>query len=127
MDRYQRNNVCSTLFALSAFADCIFRVSSSTGLGAGSITNLATRTEASGAIEASSIYKYGNYYYLFTSWDVCCQGTSSTYNIRVGRADSVSGTYYDADGVSLLEGGGTLVLETHDAVQSHHLVCPFGT
>ncbi|KAF8889230.1 secreted arabinase [Mucidula mucida] len=91
-------------------------VSSSTGLGAGSITNLATRTEASGAIEASSIYKYGNYYYLFTSWDVCCQGTSSTYNIRVGRADSVSGTYYDADGVSLLEGGGTLVLETHDAI-----------
>lgn len=29
---------------------------------------------------------------------------------------SVAGTYYDANGVSLLESGGTLVLETHDSV-----------
>ena len=29
---------------------------------------------------------------------------------------SLSGTYVDASGVSLLSGGGTLVLETHDSV-----------
>ncbi|KAK0237279.1 secreted arabinase [Armillaria nabsnona] len=69
-----------------------------------------------GAIEASSIYKYGSYHYLFTSWDVCCSGISSTYNIRVGRSTSISGTYYDKSGVSLLSGGGTLVLESHDAI-----------
>lgn len=53
-----------------------------------SVTSLATRTANSGAIEASSIFKFNNLYYLFTSWDNCCQGTSSTYNIRVGRSTS---------------------------------------
>ncbi|KAK0476982.1 secreted arabinase [Armillaria novae-zelandiae] len=95
----------------------MIKLNSSTGLSSGSsVTSLAQRTEASGAIEASSIYKYGSYYYLFTSWDVCCSGTSSTYNIRVGRSTSISGTYYDKSGVSLLSGGGTLVLESHDAL-----------
>ncbi|PBK85632.1 glycoside hydrolase family 43 protein [Armillaria gallica] len=95
----------------------MIKLNSSTGLSSGSsVTSLAQRTAASGAIEASSIYKYGSYYYLFTSWDVCCSGTSSTYNIRVGRSTSISGTYYDKSGVSLLSGGGTLVLESHDAI-----------
>ena len=31
---------------------------------------------AGGAVEASSIYKNGSYYYLFTSWDTCCAGMS---------------------------------------------------
>ena len=38
------------------------------------------------AVEASTIFKYGSFYYLFTSWDRCCSGTNSTYNIRVGRS-----------------------------------------
>ncbi|KAG5717197.1 hypothetical protein E4T56_gene15316, partial [Termitomyces sp. T112] len=56
------------------------------------------------------------YYYLFSSWDTCCQGTSSTYNIRVGRSTSVNGPYVDSSGVALTTGGGTLVLQTHDAI-----------
>lgn len=48
-------------------------------------------------------------------------GTSSTYNIRVGRATSVAGPYVDASGVSLLNGGGTLVLASHDSVRSSAL------
>ncbi|KAG6837620.1 hypothetical protein H0H93_006141 [Arthromyces matolae] len=80
------------------------------------ITSLAQRTANSGAIEASVIYKYGSYYYLFTSWDNCCEGTSSTYNIRVGRSTSPTGGYVDQSGVSLLNGGGTLVLQTHDSI-----------
>ncbi|KAJ6620729.1 glycoside hydrolase family 43 protein [Mycena sp. CBHHK59/15] len=92
-------------------------LSSSTGKPTStSVTSLATRTADSGAIEASVIYKFGSFYYLFTSWDKCCDGTSSTYNIRVGRSSSVSGPYLDASGVSLLNGGGTLVLETHDSI-----------
>ncbi|KAK0464704.1 glycoside hydrolase family 43 protein [Desarmillaria tabescens] len=95
----------------------LMKLSSSTGLSSSSsVTSLAERTDDDGAVEASSIYKYGSYYYLFTSWDICCEGTSSTYNIRVGRSTSISGTYYDQDGVSLLEGGGTLVLESHDNI-----------
>ncbi|KAJ7175408.1 arabinanase [Mycena filopes] len=80
------------------------------------VTSLATRTADSGAIEASVIYKFGSFYYLFSSWDICCDGTSSTYNIRVGRSTSVSGPYVDASGVSLLNGGGTLVLSSHDQI-----------
>ncbi|KAG5724148.1 Arabinan endo-1,5-alpha-L-arabinosidase, partial [Termitomyces sp. T112] len=65
----------------------LMTLSSSTGKPTStSVTSLAQRTANSGAIEASVIYKFGNYYYLFSSWDTCCQGTSSTYNIRVGRS-----------------------------------------
>ncbi|KAJ7982789.1 glycoside hydrolase family 43 protein [Mycena polygramma] len=92
-------------------------LSASTGKPANSaVTNLATRTANGGAIEASVIYKSGSFYYLFTSWDNCCQGTSSTYNIRVGRSTSPTGGFVDASGVSLLNGGGTLVLGTHDSI-----------
>ena len=35
----------------------------------------------------------------------------STYNIRVGRSERVTGPYLDRDGVAMTEGGGTLVLE----------------
>jgi len=92
-------------------------LSSSTGKPTSSaVTSLATRTADSGAIEASVIYKSGSFYYLFSSWDLCCKGTSSTYNIRVGRATNVAGPYVDQSGVNLLNGGGTLVLAAHDNV-----------
>ncbi|KAF7365439.1 Arabinan endo-1,5-alpha-L-arabinosidase [Mycena venus] len=90
---------------------------SSTGKpSSSSVTSLATRTADNGAIEASVIYKVGSFYYLFSSWDICCQGTSSTYNIRVLRSSSVNGPYVDQSGVSGLNGGGTLVLASHDNV-----------
>ncbi|KAI0071873.1 arabinanase [Panus rudis PR-1116 ss-1] len=81
-----------------------------------SLTSLATRTVDNGAEEAPIIHKNGNFYYLFTSWDHCCQGTSSNYNIRVGRSSSVDGPYVDRDGVAMTAGGGTLVLESHDSI-----------
>lgn len=62
-------------------------------------------------IEAPFIYQHGAYYYLFVSWDFCCQKVKSTYNIRVGRANEITGAYLDKDGKPMLEGGGTLVLE----------------
>ena len=64
------------------------RLSASTGMpSACPMYSLATRpTNVGGAIEASGLFKQGGYYYLFTSWDRCCAGTDSTYNIRVGRA-----------------------------------------
>lgn len=79
------------------------------------------------------MYKNGNFWYLFTSWDNCCKGTSSTYNIRVGRSSSyvgihrhwdvfadfeirVTGPFVDKAGVALTSGGGTAVLATHDSV-----------
>jgi arabinan endo-1,5-alpha-L-arabinosidase len=65
-----------------------------------------------GAIEAASILERGEKFYLFVSFDQCCKGVASTYNIRVGRADRIAGPYRDKDGKAMLEGGGSLVLDT---------------
>ncbi len=65
-----------------------------------------------GAIEAPSILEHEGKFYLFVSFDQCCKGVASTYNIRVGRADRIEGPYLDRDGKDMLEGGGSLVLAT---------------
>ncbi len=71
----------------------------------------ATETAGRGEIEAPFIVRHDGYWYLFLSFDRCCRGPRSTYNIRVGRSRKVTGPYVDRDGVSMLEGGGTMVLE----------------
>jgi arabinan endo-1,5-alpha-L-arabinosidase len=76
--------------------------------------SLASRPRATGqpgAIEAPFIARRNGYYYLFVSFDFCCRGKDSTYNIRVGRSRRVTGPYLDRDGVDMREGGGTLLLE----------------
>ncbi|CAE6338708.1 unnamed protein product [Rhizoctonia solani] len=77
--------------------------------------SLATRT-VNEVIEAPTIVKQDQYYYLFTSWGQCCQGTDSTYHIRVGRATSLTGPYVDQDGVQLTSNGGTTILTAHGSV-----------
>jgi arabinan endo-1,5-alpha-L-arabinosidase len=75
--------------------------------------SLASRPRSSdspGAIEAPTIIRKNNYYYLFVSFDFCCRGKDSTYNIRVGRARRVTGPYIDRNGKPMMEGGGTLVI-----------------
>ncbi|MEO6817521.1 MAG: arabinan endo-1,5-alpha-L-arabinosidase [Edaphobacter sp.] len=62
------------------------------------------------AVEAPFIVHYHHYYYLFTSWDLCCRGTKSTYKTMVGRAKSVIGPYLDKTGKPLTEGGSTELL-----------------
>ena len=63
-------------------------------------------------IEAAYVIKRGGWYYLFVSWDHCCKGATSDYKIVVGRSKKVLGPYRDASGVSMLAGGGTLLLES---------------
>ncbi len=49
---------------------------------------LATRSRsggAPGAIEAAFIIQHDGAYYLFVSFDACCQGAASTYHVRVGQ------------------------------------------
>jgi arabinan endo-1,5-alpha-L-arabinosidase len=65
------------------------------------------------AEEASYIVRHGGYYYLFVSWDYCCQGVNSTYRVMVGRSTSITGGYVDRSGVAMTSGGGTEVLSTH--------------
>jgi len=73
---------------------------------------VADRGSGVNPIEAGFIYSRDGYYYLFFSRDSCCKALDSTYNIAVGRSKSVTGPYEDANGVSLLEDGGTSVLAT---------------
>ncbi|MEV5481878.1 MULTISPECIES: arabinan endo-1,5-alpha-L-arabinosidase [Streptomyces] len=75
--------------------------------------HLATRPDAPHAVEAPYVVKHGRYYYLFVSYDRCCAGTDSTYNIRVGRATKPTGPYTDREVTPMTEGGGTLLLKGH--------------
>lgn len=61
------------------------------------------------AIEAPFIFKKNGFYYLFVSWDYCCQGKDSSYKIVVGRSKEVFGPYLDKEGKKLTQGGGTEV------------------
>ena len=63
-----------------------------------------------GHIEAPFIFKKNGWYYLFASWDLCCQKEKSTYKVVVGRAKSVTGPYLDRKGVDMAMGGGLLVI-----------------
>ena len=64
-----------------------------------------------GAIEAPFLVRRCGYYYLFVSFDACCRGADSTYNLRVGRSRALAGPYLDRAGTALLNGGGTPLLE----------------
>jgi arabinan endo-1,5-alpha-L-arabinosidase len=75
------------------------------------LLSLANRPQNSGALEAPFIVHRCGYYYLFVSWDTCCQGVNSTYNIRVGRSTSVTGPYADKAGTAMSQGGGTLLVQ----------------
>lgn len=72
---------------------------------------LEIASRGGGAIEAPFIVRRCGYYYLFVSFDRCCQGADSTYNTRVGRSSELAGPYVDKAGTPMLSGGGSLVLQ----------------
>jgi arabinan endo-1,5-alpha-L-arabinosidase len=74
-----------------------------------SIASRPHNSNIAGAVEAPFIIKRGDYFYQFVSFDFCCRGVNSTYNIRVGRAKNITGPYLDKAGVPMTSGGGTLV------------------
>jgi arabinan endo-1,5-alpha-L-arabinosidase len=100
----------------------ITKLDPSTMKPTGPLTNIAFRVldPATGTLRANShaaegagIILLDGSYYLFMSWDQCCQGSGSTYKIVYARSDSITGPYYDASGnpSSLSEGtrGGTIL------------------
>ena len=76
--------------------------------------DLAARTAQGGAIEAPFIVRRCGYFYLFASFDRCCDGVSSTYKIHVGRAEKLTGPYLDRAGTPMLQGGGTPLVVADD-------------
>ena len=65
---------------------------------------------ANGDVEAAYVKQRGAFYYLFINRGTCCQGSSSTYRILVGRSTSPNGPFLDKTGANLNNGGGTLLL-----------------
>ena len=72
---------------------------------------LADSDPGDGALEAPFIFKKNGYYYQFLSWDLCCRGEKSTYKVVVGRSKTITGPYLDKEGISLNQGGGTLLIQ----------------
>lgn len=76
------------------------------------LTHLAWARE----IEAPVIFRRCGYYYLFVTWGLCCPGEGRSvndlsYRVAVGRSENIMGPYVDRDGVSLVDGGGTLLVQ----------------
>ncbi|MEU4241130.1 arabinan endo-1,5-alpha-L-arabinosidase [Actinoplanes sp. NPDC026619] len=78
--------------------------------------NIAERFVNSKSVEAPFVYYHGGYYYLFMSFDFCCQGASSTYRTMVARSKTITGPYADRAGVATTAGGGTEILAAHDSI-----------
>jgi arabinan endo-1,5-alpha-L-arabinosidase len=77
------------------------------------VTNLAAQPSITNdPIEGASMVQENGYYYLFVSLGYCCETSLSddTYQIAVGRSTSANGPFTDESGVSMLDGGGTVLL-----------------
>jgi arabinan endo-1,5-alpha-L-arabinosidase len=75
---------------------------------------LADQNPGDAALEAPFIFRKDGWYYLFISWDLCCRGKESTYQVVVGRSRDVAGPYFDKEGVNLFNGGGSGVIRGND-------------
>ena len=62
-------------------------------------------------IEAPFITFRDGYYYLFMSFNHCCIYDDTSYQMRVGRSEDVTGPYLDQQGWPLYLGGGSLLIE----------------
>ncbi len=65
------------------------------------------------AMEAAYVIKRGGYYYMFVAVDSLAAGS---YYWAVGRSTSITGPYYDKNGVDMLNDGGTRLTEYKDGV-----------
>jgi len=77
------------------------------------VYSLATRPGVQfDPIEGTSLVHKANYYYLFASFDDCCNPNPyvDTYRIMVGRGTSPNGPFTDMSGTPMMQGGGTQLL-----------------
>ena len=64
------------------------------------------------AIEAAQLVRHDGFFYLFASVGFCCRGAQSTYQVAVGRSNTIGGPYLDRQRLAMLTGGGTILLST---------------
>jgi len=70
-----------------------------------------TRNSLDSSIEGAFVFRKGDYWYLFASWDRCCRGAQSTYKVVVGRSKEITGPYLDREGQRMDHGGGSMVIQ----------------
>jgi arabinan endo-1,5-alpha-L-arabinosidase len=56
--------------------------------------------------EGSYMIHHDGFYYLFVSYGYCCKALGSTYEILVGRSQSITGPFIDPNGTTMTNGGG---------------------
>jgi arabinan endo-1,5-alpha-L-arabinosidase len=106
----------------------MIRLDPTTGARADTMVySIAARPNNGGALEGPWVFKRCGHYFLFSSFDSCCSAPYD-YNIRVGRSTSVTGPYVDKAGVSLMQGGGTLLVAGDAAwmAPGHNAVIVYG-
>ncbi len=60
--------------------------------------------------EGAYVHEHNGQKYLFLSAGTCCEGAQSTYEVYVGRSDSLTGPYVGPGGTDLRNGGGLRIL-----------------
>lgn len=79
------------------------------------LTSLAYHPAPAGAdnpIEGGFLFRHGEHYYLFASFDYCCRKLASNYYVACGRSKEVTGPYVDRQGRPMMQGyGETVVIE----------------
>ena len=89
------------------------RLDPKTGMPHETDTNVYNIARGNPNIEAAYIIKRGGYYYQFVAKGSLSAGT---YYWAVGRSESITGPYYDKDGVSMMSDGGLRLTEYKDGV-----------
>lgn len=67
-------------------------------------------------IEAAGFAAHDGWHYLFVNWGLCCRGTNSTYQVRMGRSREITGPYLDREGRDLRQEGGSVFLQSEGRV-----------
>jgi arabinan endo-1,5-alpha-L-arabinosidase len=98
----------------------IIQLDSATGMPATTNPSPYPVIAARGAGEEGSfIYPWvangTQYYFYFASINVCCSPTSA-YRIIAGRSQNPNGPFVDRGGLDLTNGGGTIVLSSHNNI-----------
>lgn len=109
------DQTCQPWLAFGSFWDGIKmrKIDATTGLLATDDTTLySLASRGGGAIEAASIISHNGFYYLFVSFDLCCQGVNSTYRTMVGRGTTITGPYFDKAGNNMMTGAAEQLLVT---------------
>jgi len=66
------------------------------------------------AVEAPFIFRKDDYFYLFATWGRCRLDKEYTYEVVVGRSESITGPYLDNAGQRMDRGGGSVLVNGNE-------------